>query len=65
MANGALFVKFLYPGHFGLNVPSHYFLKVEERDVLVRLMRRSSPVEVLDFTNELVPDPNGGNFRLV
>jgi len=63
MSKGALFVKFLYPGHFGLCVPSDYFLKVEEKDAIVRLMRRSSPVEVLDFTNELIPDPSGGNFR--
>ncbi|MEK6763656.1 MAG: hypothetical protein AABY96_13165 [Nitrospirota bacterium] len=65
MSNGALFVKFFYAGHFGLAVPSHYFLKVEEKDALVRLLRNISPVEILDFTNELIPDPGGGNFRLL
>jgi hypothetical protein len=63
MGTGALFVRFFYPGHFGLVVPSDYALQVEGSLAHVRLLRRLSPVEVLDFTNELIPDPERRNFR--
>jgi hypothetical protein len=63
LGTGALYVKFFYPGHFGLVVPSHYFLQVEGKLALVRLLRRLNPIEILDFTNELIPDPGGGNLR--
>ena len=63
MPCGALFVKFFYPGHFGLTIPSNYFLEVEGKPALVRLLNQIKPVEVLDFTNELIADPKGGNFR--
>jgi hypothetical protein len=63
MATGLVFVKFLYPGHFGLEIPSHYFLTVDKTHALVRLLRNIKSLEVLDFTNELVPDTGGKNFR--
>jgi hypothetical protein len=63
MASGLVFVEFLYPGHFGLEVPSHYFLTAGTTHALVRLLHNIRPVEVLDFTNELIPDPGGKNFR--
>ncbi len=63
MASGLVFVEFLYPGHFGLEVPSHYFLTADTMHTLVRLLRNIRPVEVIDFTNELIPDPGGKNFR--
>jgi hypothetical protein len=63
MANGLVFVKFLYPGHFGLVIPSHYFLKTDEIYGLVRLTRNVQAVDVLDFTNKLILDPGGGDFR--
>jgi hypothetical protein len=63
MSNGAVFVKLFYPGLFGLVVPSHYFLTIDGKPALLRLLRRLRPVEVLDFTNELIPDPEGKNVR--
>ena len=63
MSNGAIFIKLFYPGLFGLEVPSDYFLTVDGKPALLRLLRRLRPVEVLDFTNELIPDPQGKNLR--
>lgn len=49
-------VRFLFPGFFQLAIPSQYHLQVCGRNAMVSLEKRVSPIEVLDFTNEMIPD---------
>lgn len=50
-------VRFLFPGYFQLAIPSEYNLNVSGRHAMIALEKRISPIEVLDFTNEMIPDP--------
>ena len=64
-ATGILLRHINYPGHFGLNVPSEYMFTVNNVLVRLSLSRVRTPVEVLDFANEMVrAQPDTMAFQL-
>lgn len=58
MPSGALYTQLTYPGHFGLWVPSQYLFHVEGKMVILSIVQKTSPVEVLDSGNQMIPNPD-------
>lgn len=55
MFDSSAVIKALMPGYFRLPVPGSYFFNNSGRNALLTLEKRIAPVEVIDFTNEMIP----------